>query len=43
MPKRASRAAAKLIAIRYWNRMMRNHPEIFKEIRDRDVPYKPHR
>ncbi len=43
MPKRASRRAAKLIAIRYWNKMRRIYPRHFNEVRERDAPYKPHR
>ncbi len=34
---------AKIIACRYWNRMRREYPKLFAEMRALEAIYKPHR
>jgi hypothetical protein len=35
-----SRRMAKVICIRYWNTLRKQHPELFAEMRSYEAPYK---
>jgi hypothetical protein len=41
--KKMSRRIAKLVKIRFMNRLRKQQPAVFAEMRAYEAPYKPHR